>query len=57
MLNLLFVRPEVGEDELHPEEGQIGIVDLDVWIQVLNPEGQIEDDLTLRKVLCYSFLN
>ena len=40
----------MGEDELHPEEGHIGVVDLDVWIQVLNPEGQIEDDLTLRKV-------
>jgi len=40
----------VSLDELHPEEGTIGVVDLDVWIQVLNPDGQVEDDLTLRKV-------
>lgn len=55
--HFMICRPEVGEDELHPEEGQIGIVDLDVWIQVLNPEGQIEDDLTLRKGIFFGGLD
>ncbi|XP_034242727.1 TBC1 domain family member 16 [Thrips palmi] len=54
--HFMICRPEVGEDELHPEEGQIGVVDLDVWIQVLNPEGQIEDDLTLRKGIFFGGL-
>jgi hypothetical protein len=42
----------VSQDELHPEEGLAPPVDQKEWLSLLNEDGQLEDDLTLRKVLC-----
>lgn len=41
----------MSQDELHPEEGLIAPVGLEEWQSLLNVDGQLEDDLTLRKVL------
>jgi len=41
----------VSQDELHPEEGLITPVGLEEWQNLLNVDGQLEDDLALRKVL------
>ncbi|CAG2059749.1 unnamed protein product [Timema podura] len=43
-------RPEVSQKELHPEDGGVAPVDESIWLSLLNEEGQIEDDLVLRKV-------
>jgi len=41
----------VSQDELHPEEGLIAPVGPEEWQNLLNVDGQLEDDLALRKVL------
>lgn len=43
-------RPAVSEGDLHPEEGQVAQVTEADWEEMLNPAGQLEDDLPLRKV-------
>ena len=40
----------MSQDELHPEEGLVPPVDQEAWLSLLNEDGQLEDDLTLRKV-------
>lgn len=40
----------MSQDELHPEEGLVPPVGQDEWLSLLNEDGQLEDDLTLRKV-------
>lgn len=44
-------RPEVNEGDLHPEEGSISEITQADWEDMLNPLGQLEDDLPLRKVI------
>ncbi|XP_071443514.1 TBC1 domain family member 16 [Hetaerina americana] len=53
----MVCRPEVKEEELHPEEGLIPVVDQEFWSSLLNEEGQIEDDLTLRKGIFFGGLD
>lgn len=46
----MVCRPEVQKSELHPEEGQVLKISTDVFFgSLLNIDGQLEDDLTLRK--------
>ncbi|KAJ8873777.1 hypothetical protein PR048_024611 [Dryococelus australis] len=52
--HFMVCRPEVGQDELHPEEGEMGPVDAAMWLSLLNEHGQLEDDLALRKVSAHS---
>ena len=40
----------MSQEELHPEEGLVPPVDQEAWLSLLNEDGQLEDDLTLRKV-------
>lgn len=40
----------MSEGDLHPEEGQVARVTVSDWEEMLNPAGQLEDDLPLRKV-------
>ncbi|KAK7788661.1 hypothetical protein R5R35_013084 [Gryllus longicercus] len=54
--HFMVCRPEVGQDELHPEEGLVPPVGRDMWINLLNEEGQLEDDLTLRKGIFFGGL-
>lgn len=49
----LVCKPQVSESELHPEEGQHKCLDADSWITYFNEEGQIEDDLTLRRAIFF----
>ncbi|KAG8221891.1 hypothetical protein J437_LFUL006709 [Ladona fulva] len=55
--HFMVCRPEVREDELHPEEGQMGMVDEAFWLGLLNEEGQVEDDLLLRKGIFFGGLD
>jgi hypothetical protein len=41
----------VSQEELHPEEGLVPPVGQEEWLSLLNEDGQLEDDLALRKVL------
>lgn len=46
----MVCRPEVQKSELHPEEGIVVKVTTDMFFgSLLNADGQLEDDLTLRK--------
>ncbi|XP_042203048.1 TBC1 domain family member 16-like [Homarus americanus] len=49
----LVCMPHVSESELHPEEGQHKCLDPDTWITYFNEEGQIEDDLALRRAIFF----
>lgn len=47
--HFMVCRPEVGRDELHPEEGGVLMIGSLVWKSLLNEKGQIEDDWILRR--------
>nr|CAD7407138.1 unnamed protein product [Timema poppensis] len=48
--HFMVCKPEVSQKELHPEDGRVAPVDESIWLSLLNEEGQVEDDLVLRKV-------
>lgn len=45
----MVCRPEVSDLELHPEEGQVTKLTEEMFRDLFNELGQLEDDLTLRK--------
>lgn len=46
----MVCRPEVQKSELHPEEGNVVKITTEMFFStLLNSDGQLEDDLTLRK--------
>ncbi|RZF46708.1 hypothetical protein LSTR_LSTR002571 [Laodelphax striatellus] len=47
--HFMVCRPAMDDSELHPEEGKVGMVTEAEWNEMLNPLGQVEDDLVLRK--------
>ncbi|XP_077300529.1 TBC1 domain family member 16 isoform X2 [Arctopsyche grandis] len=48
--HFMVCRPEVQKSELHPEEGNVMKITTDVFFgSLLNIDGQLEDDLSLRK--------
>ncbi|KAG0712996.1 TBC1 domain family member 16 [Chionoecetes opilio] len=49
----LVCKPEVSESELHPEEGEHRCLDADAWVPYFNEDGQIEDDLALRRAIFF----
>ncbi|XP_046815674.1 TBC1 domain family member 16 isoform X2 [Vespa crabro] len=54
--HFMVCRPEVGRDELHPEEGQVPMITSLAWKDLLNEKGQVEDDLALRKGIFFGGL-
>ncbi|CAH1100463.1 unnamed protein product [Psylliodes chrysocephalus] len=52
--HFMVCRPEVSLLELHPEEGQVPKLTEDVFRGLFNENGQLEDDLTLRKYVFFS---
>ncbi|KDR24295.1 TBC1 domain family member 16, partial [Zootermopsis nevadensis] len=54
--HFMVCRPEVSQDELHPEEGLVPPVGQEEWSSLLNEDGQLEDDLTLRKGIFFGGL-
>lgn len=50
----MVCRPEVSVLELHPEEGQVPKLTEEVFRSLFNEQGQLEDDLTLRKSVFFS---
>lgn len=49
--HFMVCRPAVNESDLHPEEGTVREVNEEDWNDMLNPVGQLEDDLPLRKAI------
>lgn len=49
----MVCRPEVSDLELHPEEGQVGKLTEELFRSLFNENGQLEDDLTLRKAVFF----
>ncbi|XP_067006037.2 TBC1 domain family member 16 [Anabrus simplex] len=54
--HFMVCRPEVSQEELHPEEGLVAPVGQEAWLNLLNEEGQLEDDLILRKGIFFGGL-
>lgn len=54
--HFMVCRPEVSEEELHPEEGHTAPISREVWESLLNELGQVEDDLALRKGIFFGGL-
>lgn len=52
--HFMVCRPEVSELELHPEEGQVSKLTTEIFRSLFNENGQLEDDLTLRKHVFFS---
>lgn len=50
----LIVRPQITDDQCHPEEGLFETVTEDMWRTHMNEPGQIEDVFQLRKVRPFS---
>ena len=48
----LVVKPQLTNDDCHPEEGQFLIVSEDIWKEHMNSDGTVEDEMQLRKVGC-----
>ena len=46
----LVVKPQLTNDDCHPEEGAFLTVSEDIWREHMNSDGTIEDELQLRKV-------
>jgi hypothetical protein len=46
----LIVKPQLTNDQCHPEEGIYSTVTEEVWKQHTMDDGQIVDDFQLRKV-------
>lgn len=50
----MVCRPEVSDLELHPEEGHVPKLTEEMFRALFNENGQLEDDLTLRKSVFFS---
>lgn len=48
--HFLVVKPQLTNDDCHPEEGVFLLVTEDIWREHMNSDGTIEDELQLRKV-------
>jgi hypothetical protein len=46
----LIVRPQLTDDQCHPEEGVYSQVGDEMWKRHMTVDGQIEEDYQLRKV-------
>uniref|UniRef100_A0A915IGJ3 Rab-GAP TBC domain-containing protein n=1 Tax=Romanomermis culicivorax TaxID=13658 RepID=A0A915IGJ3_ROMCU len=51
------LKPQISKSEQHPEEGLYEKVAWDFWRSCTNPDGQIEDDLSLRKAIFFGGLD
>ena len=51
---ILVCRPEISQLELHPEEGKVPKLTKEMFKNMLNSQGQIEDDLLLRKIVFFT---
>nr|XP_018901702.1 PREDICTED: TBC1 domain family member 16 [Bemisia tabaci] len=54
--HFMICRPEVNKDDLHPEEGKVPILTEELWCNLLNEVGQLEDPLFLRKSVFFNGL-
>ncbi|CAG2216537.1 TBC1 domain family member 16 [Mytilus edulis] len=52
----LIVRPQLTDDQCHPEEGVYSMVDDEMWKRHMIVDGQIEEDYQLRKHIFFGGL-
>lgn len=52
--HFMVCRPEVSDIELHPEEGHVQKLTEDMFRSLFNEQGQLEDDLALRKSIFFA---
>ncbi|XP_071106682.1 TBC1 domain family member 16-like isoform X2 [Haliotis cracherodii] len=53
----LIVKPQITDDQCHPEEGVYATVTEEIWRVHMNREGIIEDDYQLRKAIFFGGLD
>ncbi|XP_076461317.1 uncharacterized protein LOC143293874 [Babylonia areolata] len=53
----LVVKPQLTNDDCHPEEGQFLTVTEDIWKEHMNSDGTVEDELQLRKAIFFGGLD
>ncbi|KAL8618789.1 hypothetical protein ACOMHN_000217 [Nucella lapillus] len=53
----LVVKPQLTNDDCHPEEGQFLIVSEDIWKEHMNSDGTVDDELQLRKAIFFGGLD
>lgn len=53
----LVVKPQLTNDDCHPEEGMFLTVSEDIWREHMNSDGTIEDELQLRKAIFFGGLD
>nr|KAG5713742.1 hypothetical protein BaRGS_024369 [Batillaria attramentaria] len=53
----LVVKPQLTNDDCHPEEGMFLTVTEDIWREHMNSDGTIEDELQLRKAIFFGGLD
>ncbi|KAK3598747.1 hypothetical protein CHS0354_028799 [Potamilus streckersoni] len=53
----MIVRPEVADDQCHPDEGVYRMVTEDIWKNHLMDDGVVEDDFQLRKAIFFGGLD
>ena len=46
----MIVKPQLTDDQCHPEEGVYNMVTEDIWRTHMMDDGVVEDDFQLRKV-------
>ena len=46
----MIVKPQLTDDQCHPEEGVYSMVTEDIWRTHMMDDGVVEDELQLRKV-------
>ena len=52
----LVVKPQLTNDDIHPEEGTFLVLSEDIWREHMNSDGSLEDELLLRKVRFFLIL-
>lgn len=50
----MVCRPEVSDLELHPEEDQVPKLTVDMFQSLFTEQGQLDDDLSLRKSVFFA---
>ncbi|XP_041364865.1 TBC1 domain family member 16-like isoform X2 [Gigantopelta aegis] len=53
----LVIKPQITDDQCHPEEGVFSLVTEEIWKQHLMANGSIEDDFQLRKAIFFGGLD
>lgn len=56
LLNRCFCSSRIQQTELLPEETLLSQITQDDWLDMLDDDGQVEDEMLLRKVRCNAWI-